>query len=202
MISTQIDIIADQLGGQFRWISTQVNRQEEDGGEQLGPITVISKKYDGATREIYTGQLLEVVGPMIRIQVRAGTPLYRGPNRPEAATEDAIEMYFTDRWFNVLHFLERSNLRYLWYANIAMPAKLDGTTLQWVDLDLDVVCHLDGSILTLDYKEFEENRSTMEYPYHVVEQAMASLHEVTLLSGTAAFPFDRVTQIGHWQNLP
>ena len=164
----------------------------------MRPITVVSRKYDGTTREIYTGQLLELVDQMIRIQVSAGTPVSRGIDRPATVAEDAIEMYFTDRWYNVLHFLEHGINGYLWYSNIAMPAKFDGETLQWVDLDLDVSCCLDGSIDTLDYDEFLENRRRMDYPTHIAERALAALEEVTQLGETAAFPFDRMTQIGHW----
>ena len=152
-------------------------------------VTVISRKYDGTTREIYTGQLLELVGPMIRIQVSAGTPISRGIDRPTTVADDGIEMYFTDRWYNVLHFVEHGINRYLWYSNIAMPAKFDGGSLQWVDLDLDVCCHLDGSIHTLDYDEFLENRHKMDYPNHIAERALATLEDVIQLAETGAFPF-------------
>ena len=164
----------------------------------LRPITVISKKYDGTTRETYTGQLLEREGPMIRIQVSAGTPISRGIDRPAMVADDGIEMYFTNRWYNVWHFVEHGINRYLWYSNIAMPAKFDGMTLQWIDLDLDVSCHLDGSIHVLDYDEFLDNHCKMDYPNHIVERALAALDEVTQLGEAGAFPFDRMTQLGHW----
>ena len=109
-------------------------------------------------------------------------------------------MYFTDRWYNVWHFLEHGINRYLWYANIAMPATLEGTTLRWTDLDIDVCCHLDGSVETLDWDEFQENRSSMSYPNHVVERALAAHQEVARLGETGAFPFDRKNQLRHWVN--
>ncbi len=166
--------------------------------QAFGPITIVSKKYDGTTREIYTGQLLELAGSMIRVQVTAGTPIDRGADRPAATTDAGIEMYFADRWYNVWHFLEHGINEYLWYSNIAMPAEFDGTTLQWIDLDIDVCCHWDGSIETLDYDEFQENRFKMDYPNHIIERALAAHHEVERLGNTRAFPFDRMTQIAHW----
>ena len=164
----------------------------------LRPITVISMKYDGTIRETYTGHLLEQVGPMIRVQVSAGTSIYKGTDRPATVTDNGIELYFTDRWYNVWHFLEHGINRYLWYSNIATPAKLEGTTLQWIDLDIDVCCHLDGSIKTLDYDEFQEHRFKMNYPNDLVERALAAHDDVIQLSETGAFPFDRNAQMRHW----
>ena len=165
-------------------------------------ITVASTKYDGTTRETYEGRLLDVAGPMLRIQVTGGTPVYRGIDRPTVSAVDAIELYFTDRWYNVLHFLEHGAHRYLWYANIATPAKFDGTTLRWIDLDIDVCCHVDGSVQTLDYDEFQENRSKLSYPDELVEGALAAHAEVAQLGAVGAFPFDRMAQVGHWPELP
>jgi len=114
---------------------------------------------------------------------------------------DAIELYFTDRWYNVLHFKEHGAHRYLWYANIAMPARLDGATLSWIDLDIDVCCHVDGSVQTLDYGEFQENRSKLSYPDELVGRALAAHAEVAQLGAVGAFPFDRMAQVGHWTGL-
>ena len=162
------------------------------------PIKVISRKYDGTLRETYTGRLLEQVGPMIRLQVSAGTPIYRGTDRPAVSADNGIEIYFTDRWYNVWHFLEHGINKYLWYSNIATPAKFDGTTLQWIDLDIDVCCHMDGSIQSLDFDEFQENRLKMVCPENLVEQALAAHDEVIQLAKTGAFPFNRNTQLRHW----
>ena len=161
-------------------------------------IKIISKKHDGTIRETYTGHLLETDGSLIRFQVPAGTPIFRGNNRPTATAHNAIEIYFTDRWYNVLHFLTHGVDHHLWYANISTPATFDGTTLQWIDLDIDVCCHQDGSIHTLDYDEFQEHRSKMDYPNDLVERALTAHEEVIQLGETGAFPFDRITQMHHW----
>ncbi len=165
------------------------------------PITIISKKYDGTLRETYTGHLLEQAGPLIRVQVSAGTT-YRGKDRPQALLYDGIELYFTDRWYNVWHFLTQGINHYLWYANIATPATFDGTTLQWIDLDIDVGCHLNGTIQSLDFDEFHENQISMNYPDNLVEQALSAHDEVVQLAKSGVFPFNRAAQLRHWKNLP
>jgi protein associated with RNAse G/E len=40
--------------------------------------------------------------------------------------------------------------QYLIYANVCMPAVLDGDVLEWVDLDLDLRVQLNGIIELLD----------------------------------------------------
>ena len=168
----------------------------------IRPIQIVSKKYDGTLRERYVGHLLEQVGSLIRVQVFAGTPIYRGIDRTRSLTYNAIEIYFTDCWYNVWHFPTHGIDRYLWYANIAMPARLDGSILQWIDLDIDVCCHMDGSIETLDYDEFLENRSTMHYPKDIVERALAAHDEVIHLAKSSVFPFNRTAQLRHWAKIP
>ncbi len=111
------------------------------------------------------------------------------------AEDNAIEIYFTDRWYNVWHLREHTTYPNLWYSNIAMPAKFDGKTLRWVDLELDVRCYLDGSLRVLDEDEFEVNRLEMGYTDEVVERALAALDEVLRLGKEGTFPFDYETQI-------
>ena len=168
--------------------------------KQLRPITILSTKYDGSLRESYTGHLLEQVGPLIRIQVSVGSPIFRGPDRPSGTADDGIEMYFTDRWYNVWHFLTQGINQYLWYANISTPATFDGSTLQWTDLDIDVARHLDGTIHSLDFDEFQEHRTRMQYPDAIVERALSTHDEVVQPAKSGAFPFNREAQLSHWKH--
>ena len=111
------------------------------------------------------------------------------------AEDNAIEIYFTDRWYNVWHFREHTTYQNLWYPNIAMLARFDGQTLQWVDLDIDIRCYLDSSLRVLDEDEFEQNRIEMGYPSEVVDRALAARDEVLQLGKDGSFPFDHETQI-------
>ena len=170
--------------------------------EALRPIRVVSTKYDGETREPTAARLLsEFAGPISRIQVAGGhqsTEESTGRKRsPKTRSNCTSRIAGTTS----CSFLAPSIDRYLWYANIAMPAKFDGAST-WTDLDIDVCCRLDGSIQTLDYDEFQENRLKMDYPEHVVERALDAHDEVIRLGETDAFPFDREAQLRDWTNLP
>ena len=166
--------------------------------EGLQPVRVVSTKYDGTPRDCYEAQLLDHEGPMVRLRVPAGTPTYGKHGQMVEAEDNAIEIYFTDRWYNVWHFREHTTYHNLWYSNIAMPARFDGKTLQWVDLDIDIRCYLDGSLRVLDEDEFEQNRTEMGYRSEVVEHALAARDEVLQLGKVGTFPFDHETQLGDW----
>ena len=155
---------------------------------------VVSTKYDGSLRDSYEAELLEKVGGLVRLSVPAGTPVLSGKSGQWFdAPDGGMDMYFDDRWYNVYH--HGSSAPYLWYCNIAMPATFDGSTLRWVDLDIDIRCHLDGSLRVLDEDEFEHNRVEMAYPQDVVERALAARDEVLELASKGLFPFDHDAQI-------
>ena len=159
-------------------------------------ISVVSTKYDGTPRDSYEAQLLDHHGSMLRLKVPAGTPTWvEKHGRTELSEDNIIEIYFMDRWYNVWHMREHTTYPNLWYSNVAMPAIFDGTNLQWVDLDIDIRCYLDGSLRVLDLDEFEQNRIEMGYPIEVVEHALAARDEVLQLGSVGTFPFNYETQI-------
>ena len=159
-------------------------------------VRIVSTKYDGTLRDSYEAQLLDHVGPVLRLKVPAGTLVYEGKRAALVEAEDnAVEIYFTDRWYNVWHFKEHTTYPNLWYANVALPARLDGDTLCWVDLDIDIRCYLDGSLRVLDEDEFARNRVEMSYPDEVVNRAIAARDEMLRLAKDSAFPFDHEKQL-------
>ena len=81
-------------------------------------------------RDSYEAQLLDHNGSTVRLIVPADTPTYGKYGQMVEAEDNAIEIYFTDRWYNVWHFREHTIYPNLWYSNIAMPAKFDGKTLR------------------------------------------------------------------------
>ena len=164
--------------------------EPQDTGQ---PVRVVSTKYNGTLRDTYGAQIVDHVGAVLRLSVPAGIPTFGAKEGRWVAAEDsAVEIYFADRWYNVWHF--RSSPRNLWYCNIAMPAAFDGKVLRWVDLDLDVRCHVDGSIQVLDEDEFERHRVEMCYPDEVAERTLAALDEVLHLARRRIFPFDHDEQ--------
>ena len=160
-------------------------------------IRIEKTKYDGTVQRFCDGQLLDHVGSVLRVKVPAGTPVYvTRKERWVKSGSTALHCYFENRWYNVWHLREHIVAPNLWYANVAMPARFDGATIRWVDLDIDIRCHLDGSLEVLDEDEFAQHRVELGYSDEVVERALAARDEMPQLARAGAFPFDHETQIG------
>lgn len=86
-----------------------------------------------------------------------------------------VETYFTDRWYNIFEIYSRDDdhLRG-WYCNVTSPARIDGDTLSYVDLALDLVVFPDGRQVVLDEDEF----ISLEIPQEMRTQALAALAEL------------------------
>ncbi|HKV35655.1 MAG TPA: DUF402 domain-containing protein, partial [Pyrinomonadaceae bacterium] len=72
------------------------------------------------------------------------------------------------------------------YCNVTQPPSFDGTTLTYVDLDIDVLVESDFSYRILDLEDFESS----QYPAEVQQSARQALKELISLVETRSFPFD------------
>jgi protein associated with RNAse G/E len=86
-----------------------------------------------------------------------------------------IETYYTDRWYNIfeIHAVEDDRLRG-WYCNIAAPAQIDGDSLSYVDLALDLLVFPDLHQVVLDEDEF----ALLEITDLQKQQALLALAEL------------------------
>ena len=75
-----------------------------------------------------------------------------------------LEWYFFERWYNVFQIYSDEGQLKGWYCNIGMPPELDGDTLRYVDLDLDVFVQPSGEHLMLDEPEFAELKRAVLRP--------------------------------------
>ncbi|HKY48053.1 MAG TPA: DUF402 domain-containing protein, partial [Acidimicrobiia bacterium] len=57
------------------------------------------------------------------------------------------------------------------YVNIGTPPVWNGITVRQVDLDLDVVLKVDGTITVLDEDEFKEHQILYSYPTKIIKEA-------------------------------
>jgi protein associated with RNAse G/E len=158
-------------------------------GSTFKTIRVIGTKYDGSPRDEWPAQLVEECGTLLRICVPAGTEEIVQGTRRQVMLDGFTGLFWTDRWYNVWQ-IDRTEGAFV-YANVAMPCQFDGSVLRWVDLDIDIVCCDDGSIVVKDEREFEEHISRFAYPEDVVEHALAARDELLSLAKAGAFPFSR-----------
>ena len=72
-----------------------------------------------------------------------------------------VEFYTDHPWHSV-------------YVNIGTPPVWDGDRVTQIDLDLDVVRKMDGSVVVLDEDEFAEHQLRYSYPPHIIASARAA----------------------------
>jgi protein associated with RNAse G/E len=166
------------------------------GIEHGSMVKVVSTRFGGMLRDCYEAQLIDYSNSVVRLYVPADTLVFGpddGPGEPaEVAT---IEIYFTNRWYNVIHFAERILYNNYWYSNVSKPAQFDGTTLSWVDLDVDVSKPEIGPLKIHDEDEFHVNIRLKGYPSELVTRVFDTRDEVLQLGKLGEFPFDHAHQI-------
>ncbi len=159
-------------------------------------IKIISKKYGGRLRDTYETYLYAETDETLIFFSPPGLKYFDYRKEAEFESPDGlIEIYFKHKWFNVWHICDQHSHVNLIYSNISMPATLQGTTLEWLDLDLDYRVYMDHSVERLDEAEFETNRQRWGYPPDLVEQARLACTEVEGYLANQTYPFDHERQV-------
>lgn len=152
-------------------------------------ITVISRKYDGSIRRSWKCRLvkeepplLEFVGEFDRKVVHSDLGLIRRGTV-------SYEYYWTDRWYNVFRFHEPEGELKYFYCNINTPPAFKDGSLDYVDLDIDLLVRPDYSVTILDEHEFEENAELFGIPGDVKDRARQCVDELMGMIDRREFPF-------------
>jgi hypothetical protein len=141
----------------------------------MGAITVIKRNDRGQETWRYQGRLLEQADGRLVLEAffdrediwLQGMLLSKG--------DRFIETYYTDRWYNLfeIHARDDDSLRG-WYCNISRPAEIEGDTISWIDLALDLLVFPDRRQVVLDEDEF----ARLEISPEERRQAQAALVEL------------------------
>ena len=119
-------------------------------------FTVIKQDYAGKELWRYEGKLLERRPGFIFLEayfdrdevVTHGLTLRKG--------DRFLETYFENRWYNYYEIHSQAGDRLKgWYCNVGYPAEIQGQTVSYRDLALDLIILPDGKQIVLDENEFE-----------------------------------------------
>jgi protein associated with RNAse G/E len=100
----------------------------------------------------------------------------------------SVEHYWLGGWYSIFRFHRPDRTIRNYYCNVNMPPSFVGSTLDYVDLDLDIVAWPDGSYSILDVDEFEENARRFSYPESVRDRARMALEELVGLIESKDLP--------------
>lgn len=88
-----------------------------------------------------------------------------------------VETFYADKWYNIFEIYDRDDGKLKgWYCNITKPAIIEGNSVSYVDLALDLWVSADGKRTVLDEDELEELGLDEELKKKVYE----GLHELEL----------------------
>ncbi len=131
-----------------------------------------ARKYDGVLHYTLPAQLVEDNGQRIWLHTPTGAPLRHITRGIERPMPHAAEMLFwRDTGYNIyVNYTPDGALNYF-YCNVSLPPRVTGTTLSFVDIDLDVAIRPDGTVSLLDADEFAAHRTRYGYPRDVQRDA-------------------------------
>ncbi len=115
------------------------------------------------------------------------TVAQRGDEPPSQIETGFVALIPEDTWWMVEFYWDHP-----WhavYVNIGTPCEWNGDRVTQIDLDLDVVRLLDGSVKTIDEDEFAEHQVLYNYPQDLIDSARAAADEVALMIEAGTEPF-------------
>ncbi len=151
-------------------------------------ITINARKYDGSLRRQWTAG---VVIQTEELTIAVGRFEFDVEHSDLGLIKQgtvSFEHFWPDRWYNIFRFHDPDGSLRNYYCNVAMPFTLDGGTLEFVDLDIDVVVWPDGRVEVLDRDDFEENSVKFGYDSEVVNMAEAALGELLAIVEAGELP--------------
>lgn len=120
-------------------------------------IAIIKRNIQGDETFRYTGRVLRSGANGILVEAFFNRPdfLFNGMWLNEG--DRFVELYFTDRWYNIFEIHERGDDTLKgWYCNVTRPAEIQNGSISYIDLALDLLVFPDGSQIVLDEDEFSE----------------------------------------------
>ncbi len=101
----------------------------------------------------------------------------------------SLEYLPLDKPYNIVSFCSPDGAIKRHFCNVLVEQALEGDTLSYVDLDLDLSVLPDGTYEVEDRDQFEQNAREMGYSQEVRSLALASLEELIGLARTRGHVF-------------
>lgn len=151
-------------------------------------IVVRAYKYDGLLHRTWGAELIRQEGSLIVLDAKFPDEIIHDLLGTIASGTHSVEYYWLDRWYNIFRFAQPDGQLRNYYCNVNVPARFDGETLSYVDLDLDILVDPDFSYRILDVEDFERNAKHYDYTEDIQAKAREALAELISLIETRAFP--------------
>ena len=152
--------------------------------------TINARKFDGSLHRSWNAELLEETDELFLL---VGT-FEREVNHPDLGHIPigtiSYEFYWKEKWFNVFRFHSPDGAFMFFYCNVNLPPVLSGDTLDYIDLDIDLLVRNRDDVRLLDEEDFESNRRIYGYGDDVIDGTSHAIDELRRMIQSAEFPFD------------
>jgi uncharacterized protein len=151
-------------------------------------ITVRSRKYDGSVNRQWKCELVaNNIDEIVLKGVFDSDVVHTDLGHIDAGTV-SYEYFWKTRCYNVFRFHEPSGSLRNYYCNISEPPTWNEDSLDYVDLDIDVIVWPSGEYQVLDLGEFRENSIRYGYSEQVIARVNAALSEVLTMIRDSRLP--------------
>ncbi len=172
---------------------------QREPGERLEPGEPIVVQYFKYSGDLHWRHDVEYLGEDRHgrwLGGPTGATVQRGNEAPIAWPSPFVQLIAPDQWWTLIYNGSHGG-DFRIYVDIVTPARwVNGTRVEMVDLDLDVVQHLDGSVEVLDEDEFVEHSKLFAYPDSVIDRARTTAAELVLGIESGREPFGSDGE--HW----
>ena len=156
---------------------------------QNNKIVINSRKYDGSIHRSWTADLVSSKDTL-RVFVGEFADSFVHPELGHIRKGMiSYEYYWMDRWYNIFRFHEPDGVFRNFYCNVNMPPEFNGTEMNYVDLDLDLLVSSDWSVKLLDEDEFRQNALRYSYPDALSIKAHEQITALQDMISKREFPF-------------
>ena len=142
-------------------------------------FTINSRKYDLSLRKSWSANLVRRNELYLVLEGVFDSDVEHPDLGTIAKNTRSVETFFYDRWYNYFAFYEPTGELRNYYINISAPPLVSDSSIDYIDLDIDVIVWPDGKVEVLDQDEFEENSVRYAYPEEVVALVTSLSSEIS-----------------------
>jgi hypothetical protein len=156
------------------------------------PVVTRKRKYGGSVKRERTADLVDARDHWLVVHHSSvlHTHLFHGEPVVDDPQCQCIWYFSTELPLAVGHwFTPRGDLEEV-YVDVCLPARLDGRTIDYIDLDIDIVKPTGKPAYVKDLEAFERQRRVAGYPDDVVATAWRGLRLASEMLSAGAYPFD------------
>jgi uncharacterized protein len=150
------------------------------------PVSTRKLKFDGTVKSSWDGDLVDASDDGW-LAVFYERPEHRIGGQ---AVVYALRYFSTRLPLSILVSFDEGGGVLEYQCDAALPATVDGRTVDMIDLDLDVMASASLEYFVRDQERFEQNRGTMGYTREAAEAAHEGVRGAIELIVAGAFPFD------------